>query len=232
MAQPSNRDQLIKGAIQCLKTKGYASTTARDITAASDANLASIGYHFGSKEALLNEALIQILDQRNRRVGKLALVSENDSPLRYLTAMFNAATGVFKAPRPLLVAFVEAIAQAERSDELREQMAGHYRDGRSGIAEALKANLGGRDPEVMASLLLALFDGLLLQRLLDDSTTPTGEQLLAALVDLAGPASRRMADKEDPGGSLSRSAEATRRPKTATRRRSPPVPTTKRETSR
>jgi len=55
--QPSSRDQLLEGALLCLQTKGYARTTARDIAAASGANLASIGYHFGSKEGLLNAAV-------------------------------------------------------------------------------------------------------------------------------------------------------------------------------
>ena len=37
----------------CLREKGYAHTTARDIVAASSTNLASIGYHYGSTKALL-----------------------------------------------------------------------------------------------------------------------------------------------------------------------------------
>src|SRR5438874_3762379 len=116
MAQPSHRDQLVKGAIKCLQTKGYARTTARDIATASGANLASIGYHFGSKEALLNEAMIRLFKRRNWRVGEATLAGEQATPLERLTATFGAAGEVFKAPRPLFVAFVEAIAQAERSD--------------------------------------------------------------------------------------------------------------------
>src|SRR5437588_1514213 len=98
MAQPSHREQLVKGAIRCLQTKGYARTTSRHIPAASGANLASIGYHFGSKEALLNEAMIRIFKRRNWRVGEPALADENVSPLERLTAMFVAAGEVFDAP--------------------------------------------------------------------------------------------------------------------------------------
>src|SRR5205807_9875991 len=123
VAQPSHRDQLIKGAIKCLQTKGYARTTARDIAAASNANLASIGYHFGSKEALLNEAMIRIFKRRNWRVGEPTLARKDVSPLDRLTTMFIAAGDVFEAPRPLFVAFIEAIAQTDRSEELREQLA-------------------------------------------------------------------------------------------------------------
>src|SRR4051794_21864738 len=56
-ARPSHRDALLDAARRLLREKGYARTTARDLVAASGTNLASIGYHFGSKEALLNEAI-------------------------------------------------------------------------------------------------------------------------------------------------------------------------------
>src|SRR5581483_4854381 len=53
----SHRDRLLAAALTCLQDRGYAHTTARDLVAASGTNLRSIGYHFGSKEALLDEAL-------------------------------------------------------------------------------------------------------------------------------------------------------------------------------
>src|SRR5918996_291356 len=55
----SHRDALLEGAITCIQEKGYARTTARDLVAASGTNLGSIGYHYGSKERLLNEALFE-----------------------------------------------------------------------------------------------------------------------------------------------------------------------------
>ena len=54
-----HREQLLEGAKQCLLTKGYARTTARDLVAASGTNLASIGDHYGSKDALMNQALFE-----------------------------------------------------------------------------------------------------------------------------------------------------------------------------
>lgn len=197
MAQPSNREQLIDGAIQCLETKGYARTTARDITSASGANLASIGYHFGSKEALLHTALLRILEQRNRYVGRVATRPGTDGGSGaegdLVARMFTAGTAVFrgsKVPRPLFVSFVEAIAEAEHAPALRHQMARHYREARAAMAATLRDQLGGDDPETTATLLLALFDGLMLQWLLDPEAIPSGEALLAAVADLVLPATR------------------------------------------
>ena len=56
-----HREDLLEGAKKCLLEIGYANTTARDIVAASGTNLASIGYHFGSKEALMTQAIIELL---------------------------------------------------------------------------------------------------------------------------------------------------------------------------
>ena len=183
MAQPSNRDALVKGAVKCLLTKGYARTTARDIAAASGANLASIGYHFGSKEALLNEALIRVFERRNRQVGKLAVAGEDRSPLGFLTATFAAVDEVFSAPRPVFVALLEAVAQADHSTELREQLAVHYQQARQRIADTVAANLGTDHPEVMASFLMAVFDGLVIQWLLDSEHTPRATELADALIE-------------------------------------------------
>ena len=48
-----------RGANAVSASRGYARTTARDIAAAAGTSLAAIGYHFGSKEALLSVALIE-----------------------------------------------------------------------------------------------------------------------------------------------------------------------------
>ncbi len=60
MSTMGNREDLLAGARRCLFEKGYSCTTVRDIaTAAGGVSMAAIGYHFGSKEALLNEALAE-----------------------------------------------------------------------------------------------------------------------------------------------------------------------------
>jgi AcrR family transcriptional regulator len=187
MAQISHREDLIEGAIKCLRTKGYARTSARDIAAASGAGLASIGYHFGSKDALLAKALLRSFGEWVQRVGVITQEVEDAAPLERIATAGVAARESFEAQRPLLVAFVEAMAQAPRSDELREQMAALYREGRQAVAAIVRASFGdeaerlGADIEVVASFMIAVVDGFALQWLLDPDDTPSGEELVAAL---------------------------------------------------
>src|SRR3954467_10451517 len=96
MGQPSSRDQLLAGAIECLQTKGYARTTARDIAAASGANLASIGYHFGSKEGLLTEAIARIDAEWTERIIAASLANPGAPPLERMARSWVAMLDSFE----------------------------------------------------------------------------------------------------------------------------------------
>ena len=53
-----NREDLLAGARRVIIERGVAKVTARDIASAAGVSLAAIGYHFGSKEQLITEALM------------------------------------------------------------------------------------------------------------------------------------------------------------------------------
>lgn len=179
-ARTSTRGALIEGALQCLRERGYARTTARDIAAASGANLGLIGYYFGSKEALLNAALIEAFTRWTNRMARMTATPGGDlsSSLRAAAKEMDRA---FAGDRPLLVAFVEALAQAERSDDLRRQLAEGYEGLRASTAAALVSRGLSGDDRAIASLLMALVDGLMIQHLLDPEGTPSTDALLDAV---------------------------------------------------
>ena len=58
-----NREDLLAGAKRCLIERGWAHTTVRDIASAAGVSHAAIGYHFGSKDALLTQALVEAVDR-------------------------------------------------------------------------------------------------------------------------------------------------------------------------
>jgi AcrR family transcriptional regulator len=179
-----HREALLVGARKCLEERGYARTTARDIVAASGTNLASIGYHFGSKEALLNEAIGAAFDEWTQQVGEIAMSAPDAAPLDRMAASWVALLDSFGEHRQMLVAFIEALAQAERSPELRAQLADFYQRTREQIAAMVHAAIDGVDDataERVASFLVAVCDGFVIQYLLDPERTPTGEELVEAL---------------------------------------------------
>src|SRR4051812_49330795 len=109
LSRPTHRDALLDAAKRLLRERGYARITARDLVAASGTNLASIGYHFGSKEALLNEAIAASFGEWTERLDRLAMADPEATPIeRFLTSM-RAIVADADEVRPIFVAFVEAL---------------------------------------------------------------------------------------------------------------------------
>jgi AcrR family transcriptional regulator len=189
---PENREKLLRAAMDCLRERGYARTTARDLTAASGANLASIGYHFGSKEALLNEAIAQGMDAWAAAVEHEVFADESATPRERLDRAFAAMVDRFDELEPYLLAFAEGFPPALRDDALRATLAAAYERMRVAGAELLAPVLAEAGAAVdeetaraLSSLVLAICDGLILQWLLDRDSTPSGEEVVAALSALA-----------------------------------------------
>jgi AcrR family transcriptional regulator len=178
-----HKEELLAAARRCLITRGYARTTARDLVEESGTNLASIGYHFGSKDALLAEALDDaFLEYTEKAVALVgALGPEATDPHQAVTATWLAITQIFDDYRPLGIAFIEALAQAERSDPLRTRLAAGYEEMRKRIVEAILALVPELPADVarsVASFFLAVADGYMVQWLLDPDATPSGPDLL------------------------------------------------------
>ena len=71
------KGRILDAAERLFADSGYAATSLRDITGEADVNLASVNYHFGSKEALLSA----ILERRFRPINdqRIALLDELES---------------------------------------------------------------------------------------------------------------------------------------------------------
>jgi AcrR family transcriptional regulator len=180
-----NREALLEGAVRCLEARGYAQTTARDLVKESRTNLGAIGYHYGSKEALLYEALTVCFRRWLERLSAEAISLRGTSPGDLGAALLAQAYEAIRSDRAMVAAFFEALCQAERSEDLRSRLTGLYRELRAGTAEVIAALTGfpADDPAVesLASLVLALIDGLSVQYLLD----PDSELPPTALTDAA-----------------------------------------------
>jgi AcrR family transcriptional regulator len=187
----SHRDRLLAAALTCLQEKGYARTTARDLVAASGTNLRSIGYHFGSKEELLEEALGECFRIWTARVEQAVFAGTARSPRDQLHAALVALVDSFAELRPQVLACVEGIAPAIRSDTLRAKLADSYAQARQAGTEMISracAEMGIDPPEAadtITSLLIAISDGLMLQWLADPDATLNADQTLNALTMLA-----------------------------------------------
>ncbi|WP_020671015.1 TetR/AcrR family transcriptional regulator [Amycolatopsis nigrescens] len=179
-----NRDDLLAGAKRCLYEKGYARTTARDISAAAGTSLASIGYHFGSMEKLLNTALIEASREWGEGLSEaLSTAADRDAaPLARFETAWTRIIELFATHRPLWVATFEAIAQLDHAEEVRRYFSDGMQEARLGLA-ALIQDIEETDEAAtgIGTLYQALLTGVMAQWLIDPDRAPSGRELTAGL---------------------------------------------------
>lgn len=180
-----HREQLLAGARKCLYERGYANTTARDVVSASNTNLASIGYHFGSKEALLNAALVEAFEEWGAELDRVMLSAGGPdlTTADRLEIMWSGVLESFSSHRPLWVAGIEAFSLAERMPDLREKLATAYQLARPSLGALAVPDEEPDNPTRLAagSFLLSVMIGLTVQNLLDPPSAPTAGDLLSAV---------------------------------------------------
>jgi AcrR family transcriptional regulator len=186
-----HREELLRGAKKALLEKGWARTTARDVVALSGTNLGSIGYHYGSTEALMTAAMLSAVEEWGDALGRtLADPDDSDAGDDPMLRFWRRVIRSIRSDRQLWLASIEAMLQAEHNPALREQMAGGMTAGRSGMAAMLTGLPEDQvDPETVASLgsvQMALMSGVLMQWLTDPASAPSAERIVAGIRALGG----------------------------------------------
>jgi AcrR family transcriptional regulator len=184
-ARETHRDALLRAAKTLMRQSGRGDITARDLVAASDTNLGSISYHFGSKDALLDEAAKLVFEEWAQALARTISAESDAPPATRLASALELILDDFDEMRPYFLGFIQIVAGSERSPKTREQLVAHYRRQRDTVATTIVKSLGENiDPEDarhISSLLMAVSDGLMLQSLIDPDSAPTSGHLMLAL---------------------------------------------------
>jgi AcrR family transcriptional regulator len=187
LADVGNREDLITGAKQCLVTKGYARTTARDIAAASGVSLAAIGYHFGSKDALLNQATYELIGEWGDELER-AVTAEgalDPAPLRRFESVMARTIASFGGPgQGLWAAQLEMLSLLEHNEELRTFLAGVQGTAAAGMSElflGIDSQREGETARLAGSVLHALFIGVMVKWFMDPKQALSAQELTEGL---------------------------------------------------
>jgi AcrR family transcriptional regulator len=181
---PSNRAAILEAAIECVQELGVAGTTTRDIAAAAGGSLASIPYHFGSKDELMTEALLAGMVRFTDHVQEVALATNLEGPDR-LARLMAAFIESMTESRPLLVSLMEGYAHALHTPALEARVAEHRRAllDRIGLIVRLSFGEQAADVEIhtLSLLALSLIDGLIMHWLIDPEDVPPSGEIVRAL---------------------------------------------------
>ncbi|MEH0418263.1 TetR/AcrR family transcriptional regulator [Streptomyces sp. B21-083] len=178
-----HREDLLEGAKRCLLDKGFVRTTARDIVKESGTNLASIGYHYGSKDKLLAEAYVSLVEGLSDDFTPAAGTAGATEPgsLDRFQEVWSNIIDTMQQPDSLWRLSMEIVAMGDQLPTVREHLAQAQREAGRGIIPLF---LGGREEDVpeddvdtVGQFYNALMTGLICQHVFDPTTAPTAQQL-------------------------------------------------------
>jgi AcrR family transcriptional regulator len=185
-----NREDLLEGARKAILKRGIAKVTARDIAAQAGVSLAAIGYHFGSKDKLVNQA---IMEATGTRVGdglEAAIVeSGHDHTLaESLAGTWQAMLTIAVEAHEELLLSLENGVQIAHNPEAQEFMSSATATAFADLARSVRT----AHPELPDDLALSiakfyflLFQGIAMQTLLaPDTEFPDGAEIQRVLAAL------------------------------------------------
>ena len=179
-----NREALLEGAKRCLLEKGYSRTTARDVADAAGVSLAAIGYHFGSKESLLEQAFMAAMEEWFDDEKHEAYRKPAGGSIERFRSFFADVIATFPEQKPLLRLNMEMGMEAENNPALSTFMATAIQLGREGLAESP----GGLDPkrdgelaQQVGAFYSVVMTGIVAQYLMDREGFPSADDLAEGL---------------------------------------------------
>ena len=106
----STRERILLKAGELFAQKGFESVSMRDLTQAAEVNLAAVNYHFGSKDALIDEVVSRVI------------LPMNEERLRLLDAAEAAAKPNAAPANEIVNAFLRPVIQMVRESPLSEKL--------------------------------------------------------------------------------------------------------------
>ncbi|MFG2825584.1 TetR/AcrR family transcriptional regulator [Kitasatospora sp. NPDC048365] len=184
-----NREDLLASARRCLIEKGFGRTTARDIATGAGVSLAAIGYHYGSKDALLVRAMIEAIAEWGDSLGAvLAETAGVTDPDERFVRAWDAVLASFTEHRGLWAVQFEMVSQIEHLPELKKQLTAVQKDGRLGLAMLFQGRTEPLDtPEELerGTVYQSLLTGLAAQWMIAPELAPSGADFLRGLRTVA-----------------------------------------------
>ena len=164
----NSRDRIVEAAYKVLAEKGYDATTFKEIARAAEAAQGLIHYYFGSKDRLLLEVLKEASERTREEMQRFVAALPEERPRRGMSVLAQQKHRVTRQPEWYRLRY-ELFALGVRKPDLLPGVGELLAQGRRGVGEVL-GKLAGKqiaDQEALSAVMLACFDGLALQRLVD-----------------------------------------------------------------
>jgi len=181
--------RIVDATYQILAEKGYDATTFKEVARLAEAAQGLIHYYFGSKDRLLLEVLKEASERTRREMRRVVAALPEGRPRRGMSVLTLQKERVNRQPEWYRLRY-ELFALGMRKPELMPDVGELLARGRTGIEEVL-GRLAGKDiadQEALSAVMLAAFDGLALQKLVDPDFDLDGayrvlDRMIGSVVD-------------------------------------------------
>jgi AcrR family transcriptional regulator len=154
MATDATRTAILNAAEALFAERGFAATSIREITRAAGVNVASVHYHFESKEGVLRGVMDRIVAPINRRRHDLlaaTLRAHEPAPVDQLLDAFIRpdveSLQLLQHRGPTVARFVGQIYR-DQTPWIQQMAIEQFQPSADPIVEALAATLGRRPDEI------------------------------------------------------------------------------------
>ena len=173
--QQKTRERIISAASKVLAEKGYEATTLREISREAQAAPGLVHYYFGGKDQLLVEVLQAAGQRFHQRLERLVKNMPADRSLEaLLTQLHERVDQDPDVYRLRYESFSLGLHNPLIEPRVRERLAQRRQELGVVIAKVMEkmeptegAQDASLDPIPLAALLLSVFDGLALQKIMD-----------------------------------------------------------------
>jgi AcrR family transcriptional regulator len=170
------RERLLAAAMTVFTQQGYDHSSLEQVAAAAGFSKGAVYSNFASKDELFLALMDRQVQDFVMRV-RTELSAANEGESRGSLAG-NTLTALLTRDRDWQLLFLDYVQRAARDPGIREQLAMHRQHLRELIAETVRAVDTAKgnhqlDPESTAVTILALSNGLAIERLIDPGAVPT-----------------------------------------------------------
>lgn len=170
---PARIESILAAASEVLVRDGYTGFNLRKVAAAVGVRLATVQWHFPTREALLSAAIVKVL--RDWGDGYQAIATRSDlSAEARLMAMQALSLDYMEAPSTVPLLF-EFFAASQHEAFVRKIVRSEYREYRKFFANLLRdirPDLGDGELIAWATVIIAQIEGLIFFMQADDAARP------------------------------------------------------------
>ena len=193
MERTATPDRLREAAWSLVRDEGLPAATSRRITEAAQANLGAITYHFGSKDALIGEALVEQMRQWSAPLTNALSAQGSDADAR-IAAAVQALLDAFSVRRDEVIAIVRALMSDENLPGVADAVTEWLAEFRAVVSAVMTQQQATNlvppevEPDAMAGVFTAFGMGVITQAAVDRAPPDTGVVISQFLLLLQRPA--------------------------------------------